>query len=227
MILTDKQLPTDVAEYVTNDEAIDVIAKLEWELHHSPTPGIGLAAPQIGINKAVAIIRIKNPFDPSDPMICVNLVNPELVEASNIIPYSEGCLSFPGSSVSTIRYAEIIVKTSDDYAYQAEQMNARRYNRTPEKMPLFSKGHRFLRFGQMSEEPELYHLEQLTCVCVQHEFSHLLGLTMFDFKPEEIGRNDECPCGSDKKNKKCHGYKYHNNNLLELFSPKYVLPTGV
>lgn len=222
MILLDKQLSKDVSAYVSKNEAIEIISKLEWELRHSTTPGIGLAAPQIGINKAVAIIRVRNPFDPTNPVTSINLVNPRLVEAHDFIQYNEGCLSFPGKSVKTIRFDEIVIETLDDYEYQSELINARRYNRQPSSLPLFSENRRLIHLGQFSREDEIRQVEQLVCICVQHEFSHLLGLTMYDFKPQDIGRNDVCLCGSNKKNKKCHNYNYYNKNLEKLFNPKYA-----
>ena len=224
MILLDKQLSTEVTEFATKDEALEIVAKLEWELQHSPLAGIGLAAPQIGINKAVAIVRVKNPFDPTDPVTCINLVNPRLVEAYDIVQYNEGCLSFPGKSARTVRFDEIVVETLDDYHYYSEHINARRYHRQPEDVPLFTNERRLIGCGQASRDPEIRQIEQLICICVQHEFSHLLGLTMYDFKPQEVGRNDECPCGSKKKNKKCHNRNVYNKNLDKLFNPKY---TGV
>lgn len=221
MILLDKQLSTETTERVTIDEAMEIIPRLEWELRHSPIPGIGLAAPQIGINKAVAIIRVQNQFDPTNPIHSVNLVNPKLIEAYDLVQYNEGCLSFPGKAAKTIRFDEIIVETADDHDYHAENVNAMRYNRQPMDLPLLTNGRRLLGFGQGSMEPEVRQVEQLVCICVQHEFSHLLGLTMYDFKPLEVGRNDSCPCGSGKKNKKCHNNKYYNKNLEKLFNPEY------
>jgi len=222
MILLDKQLSTEIAEYASKDEAIEIISKLEWELRHSSIPGVGLAAPQIGINKAVAIIRVKNSFDPTDPVTSINLVNPRLVEAHDLVQYNEGCLSFPGKSSKTIRYDEIFIETMDDYSYYSEHINAKRYNRIPENLPLFTDARRIIQCGQGSRDPQIRQIEQLVCICVQHEFSHLLGLTMYDFKPQEVGRNDLCPCGADKKNKKCHNYSHYNSNLKKLFNPKYM-----
>jgi peptide deformylase len=221
MILLDTELSKDISTYATKDEAVDIISKLEWELQHSAVPGIGLAAPQIGINKAVAIIRVRNPFDPTDPVTSINLVNPRLTAAHDLVQYNEGCLSFPGLSAKTVRYDEIVIETQDDYEYYSEHINARRYNRTPRDLPLFTNERRLIQCGQGSTQPEIKQIEQLVCICVQHEFSHLLGLTMYDFKPQEVGRNDSCPCGSGKKNKKCHNSSYYNKNLEKLFSPKY------
>lgn len=227
MILLDNQLSTEVSQVATKDEAVEIISKLEWELRHSALPGIGLAAPQIGINKAVAIIRVPNKvghivLDPTNPVCSINLVNPILLEGKDLIQYNEGCLSFPGQQGKTVRFDQIVIETQDDSEFQAEQANAKRYNRKPLEVPLFSSGRRRIQLGQMSRESEVRQLEQLVAVCTQHEFSHLLGLTMFDFKPQEIGRNDSCPCGSGKKNKKCHNHTHYNKNLEKLFKPNYA-----
>lgn len=229
MILLDNRLSKEVSQFASKDEATEIVSKLEWELNHSVNPGIGLAAPQIGINKAVAIIRVPNKvgrmvIDPTEPIININLVNPILVEAREITQYQEGCLSFPGQYCKTVRYDQIVIETQDDYDYYAEQVNARRYNIAPKELPLFTNNRRRLQLGQMSSEPQIREIEQLVAICVQHEFSHLLGLTMFDFKPQEIGRNDLCPCFSGKKNKKCHDYSHYNKNLVKLLKPNY---TGV
>ena len=51
-------------------------------------PGVGLAAPQVGISKRVFVADIgEGPFV---------MVNPEIVETSGKWKYEEGCLSVPG-----------------------------------------------------------------------------------------------------------------------------------
>lgn len=53
-------------------------------------PGVGLAAPQIGVSKRVAV------FDAQDDTGVHVLINPELVETEGEYPFDEGCLSVPG-----------------------------------------------------------------------------------------------------------------------------------
>ena len=55
-------------------------------------PGLGLAAPQIGINKRVAIVDLSVGKDPSQVIV---LVNPVVVETEGLIRDEEGCLSLP------------------------------------------------------------------------------------------------------------------------------------
>jgi peptide deformylase len=53
-------------------------------------PGVGLAAPQIGVSKRVAV------FDAQDGTGAHVLVNPVLLETSGEYEFDEGCLSVPG-----------------------------------------------------------------------------------------------------------------------------------
>lgn len=65
-------------------------------------PGIGLAAPQIGIQKRLFV------YDIGDGEGV--LINPEIVESDGEFMYEEGCLSIPGLYVEMLRPAKIHVK---------------------------------------------------------------------------------------------------------------------
>lgn len=55
--------------------------------------GVGLAAPQIGISKQIAIV---NP-EPEDDTKLIKMINPRIVAASKeTVKIEEGCLSVPG-----------------------------------------------------------------------------------------------------------------------------------
>jgi peptide deformylase len=56
-------------------------------------PGLGLAAPQIGINLRLATIDLSVGKDPATKLV---LANPEIVRTEGKINLEEGCLSFPG-----------------------------------------------------------------------------------------------------------------------------------
>lgn len=60
-------------------------------------PGVGLAAPQIGVSKRICV------FDAGDGAQV--LVNPEIVETSGEWEFDEGCLSVPGHYWPIIRPA--------------------------------------------------------------------------------------------------------------------------
>lgn len=58
------------------------------------TDGIGLSAPQVGINVQLMVF---NPVGERGEGEEIVLVNPRVNKYSNkMIPYEEGCLSFPG-----------------------------------------------------------------------------------------------------------------------------------
>jgi peptide deformylase len=56
-------------------------------------PGVGLAAPQIGISKRVVVVDVSRADEDAKPM---QMVNPEIINASNAFSvFEEGCLSLP------------------------------------------------------------------------------------------------------------------------------------
>jgi peptide deformylase len=74
-------------------------------------PGIGLAAPQIGINLRLAIIDLSVGADPNGVLV---LVNPEVVEVSGEQKEEEGCLSIPDVSKRIVRPRRIRVRAADE-----------------------------------------------------------------------------------------------------------------
>jgi len=54
--------------------------------------GVGLAAPQIGISKRLAVIDVTFKEDPEAKIV---LVNPEIIHVEGRITSNEGCLSLP------------------------------------------------------------------------------------------------------------------------------------
>ena len=83
--------------------------------------GIGLAAPQIGVSKKVAVVEVDGKS--------ITLINPEIVKADNTSVKVEGCLSFPTVNISHIRPEYIKVKSLDlngkEVEYEAEGLAAR------------------------------------------------------------------------------------------------------
>jgi len=58
-------------------------------------PGIGLAAPQVGVLKRVIVLDIDREDVKTGPLF---MANPEIVEASDEdVTYEEGCLSVPST----------------------------------------------------------------------------------------------------------------------------------
>lgn len=74
-------------------------------------PGVGLAAPQIGVSKRLFIIDVATEDDePSDLRI---FVNPEIVELGGETTFNEGCLSFPGIREEIDRAERVKVRALD------------------------------------------------------------------------------------------------------------------
>jgi peptide deformylase len=73
-------------------------------------PGVGLAAPQIGINKRIAIIDLSIGADPGAIIV---LVNPVLIGSSGEQKEEEGCLSVPDIAEKVVRPARAVVRAAD------------------------------------------------------------------------------------------------------------------
>ncbi len=100
--------PTEPVEEV-NDEVRELVQDLIDTMYDAP--GVGLAAPQIGVLKRVAVIDVSGPDDPPDPKV---LINPEIVEKSGKITWEEGCLSFPRLYEKVDRASQVIVKALNE-----------------------------------------------------------------------------------------------------------------
>ncbi len=71
-------------------------------------PGLGLAAPQIGVQKRLFVYDLSD--DHSAPQV---LVNPEIVESRGEWVFDEGCLSVPGLSLEIVRPKEVLLRGLD------------------------------------------------------------------------------------------------------------------
>lgn len=103
MILTDEQALRIKCTDVLPEEVNDIRESLEKALKQSDMdgrPGIGLAAPQIGIPKRMAIVRVGEHK--------IDLVNATIAKSFDLRQFNgEGCLSFPDKVENTMRYNEI------------------------------------------------------------------------------------------------------------------------
>ncbi len=79
-------------------------------------PGVGLAAPQVGINKRVIVydIHARDPDDDGTTHEFKALINPEIIEAfGSIISEKEACLSVVDYSADVKRYETVVVRALD------------------------------------------------------------------------------------------------------------------
>jgi peptide deformylase len=75
-------------------------------------PGIGLAAPQVGVTKRILVIDVSPKEGPREP-IC--MANPEIVWRSEALAiYEEGCLSLPEQYADVERPEKVRVRFLDE-----------------------------------------------------------------------------------------------------------------
>ena len=73
-------------------------------------PGIGLAAPQIGLGLRFAILDLMENEQPRP----ITLVNPEIIASSEaLVSREEGCLSLPGQYAEVVRPEQVRVRYQD------------------------------------------------------------------------------------------------------------------
>ncbi len=75
--------------------------------------GIGLAAPQVGVNKQLLVIDADPENEDAPPLV---LINPKVTKSSKeMAKGQEGCLSIPGVYLDVIRPAEVEVSFKDEH----------------------------------------------------------------------------------------------------------------
>jgi peptide deformylase len=102
--------------------------------------GVGLAAPQIGIARRIAVVDVTFQEDPGAKLV---LINPEIIHKEGRHAQSEGCLSIPDfrenvtrAQVVTIRAQDLngklFEKTGDDllaraFQHETDHLNGKLY----------------------------------------------------------------------------------------------------
>lgn len=72
--------------------------------------GVGLAAPQIGVNLRIFVIDVSSEKEPLNPLV---FINPKIIKKSGSICTQEGCLSFPDVYSDVKRAEYVMVKATD------------------------------------------------------------------------------------------------------------------
>lgn len=111
------------------------------------------------------------------PKISLNLVNAKIDKGFDPVVFEdESCLSFPGRVENTMRFQEVHISNN------------------------LVEPHNFIATGFLA-------------VVIAHEIDHLNSVLFFDHKISKpiinakiakVGPNEQCPCNSGKKYKKCH-----------------------
>ena len=163
-----------VMKEVSTEEGNKIATEL-FEILSKRKDGIGLAANQVGIDAAVAVVNVR------EPLI---LINPKVIDVWDEVPYYEGCLSYKGKGINTKRYKNVVITT--------EQEKGELYFSGAEN-PSDGKGS----WEKESSDKHDEELRLLEAVCVQHEIDHLNGMSILDrqavttiVNKEKYGRNE-------------------------------------
>jgi peptide deformylase len=84
-------------------------------------PGIGLAAPQVGVGQRIIVLDVRG-VDGAPGKGLLKLVNPEIVERDGEIVWEEGCLSVPDLTTPVTRAQRVLVRawTTDEREVEVE-----------------------------------------------------------------------------------------------------------
>jgi peptide deformylase len=80
-------------------------------------PGIGLAAPQVGVSRRLMVIDLSSGTEPEQILV---LANPEIVETAGEVTSEEGCLSLPDLSLKVCRAESVVVRGHDREGREVE-----------------------------------------------------------------------------------------------------------
>jgi peptide deformylase len=98
------------AEKVTVfDEELKKLAADMFESMYA-AHGVGLAAPQIGISRRIAVVDVTFQEEPKAKLI---LVNPEIIHTEGKHTQSEGCLSIPDFRENVKRALKVTIRAQD------------------------------------------------------------------------------------------------------------------
>lgn len=94
------------------NEFDDELRKLADDMFESmyAAHGVGLAAPQIGISKRIAVVDVTFKEDPAQKLV---LVNPEILRTEGKQVGTEGCLSIPEFREKVTRPQRVTVRAQD------------------------------------------------------------------------------------------------------------------
>ena len=147
-----QQVAEEVNDSEFNEDLKTLCKNMLYTMYNAP--GIGLAAPQVGISKRIFVIDVDyNREETSEDSVEYNLsdfnpmifINPVIKEKIGNTTYQEGCLSLPGIYEDVKRAEDIIVEYQDTDGNK-HQLEAK----------------------------------ELLSICIQHENDHLNGVVFID-----------------------------------------------
>lgn len=140
-IFGDPVLKTEAAEVTNIDGKVATLAE-EMLVVMYEAPGLGLAAPQVGIQKQIFV------YDVGDGP--KTIINPRIAESSGEWLYEEGCLSIPGLYVEMLRPKDVLMVGLDldgnEVQVEATELEARLFQHELDHL------HGVLMFERMTPE---------------------------------------------------------------------------
>ena len=108
---------------VINDAVRQLVRDMAETMYDAP--GVGLAAPQIGVHQRVIVIDVSPKEDEPELIVAIN---PVIVYADGDSYEEEGCLSIPKYAANVRRHARVVVKAlnldGEEITYRAEGLLA-------------------------------------------------------------------------------------------------------
>ena len=96
------------------DEKLHALIEDMFEtMYHAK--GVGLAAPQIGINIRLSVVDVIG--NKTQQLV---LVNPEIIASEGIADYQEGCLSVPTAYDTVSRAEKVTIRAQDKFGVSYE-----------------------------------------------------------------------------------------------------------
>ena len=138
----DPVLKTPAAAVTNIDGKVARLVDEMFDTLYASESGIGLAAPQIGVQKQIFVWEIDD-----EPMV---IINPEIVESSGEWVYDEGCLSIPGLYVEILRPNQVLMRgrtlDGDEMEIEADELMGRLFQHELDHL------HGVLMFDRMSPD---------------------------------------------------------------------------
>lgn len=102
-------LEKPAARVTVFDEDLKKLAEDMFESMYA-AHGVGLAAPQIGIAKCIAVVDVSFKEDAGAKLV---LINPEIIHQEGSQVHSEGCLSLPDFRENVKRANKVTIRAQD------------------------------------------------------------------------------------------------------------------
>ena len=107
LYLPDERLRKVSEPVETFDNALQILIDDMFETMYD-AKGVGLAAPQVGVNLRLSVIDVS--ANKTEKLV---FINPEIVESRGQEKFQEGCLSVPGAQETVVRANFVKVKALD------------------------------------------------------------------------------------------------------------------